>query len=125
MGSEESWQPKDWWSSLGKNGWPSLMGSFHRENSVCKGCPDQEGLWDRLAELLSEEKLSKDSVLILILSKSKCCCNSSGIPAHTHLVVAIRGVLSPRWTVRVPQLGRRLGFAKNELHSAKHETKVT
>lgn len=122
MGSEESWQPKDWWSSLGMNGWPLLMGSFYREELLCAvSAQTRRALVTGLLSYLLW--INKYPFLILSLNKSKCCCNVSQIP--TPLVVNIRSVPSPRWTIHVLQLIRRLCFAKNKLHCAKHMSKVT
>lgn len=117
MGSEKSWQPKDWWSSLGKNGWPLLMGSFWRGELLCAISAQTRRalLTDLLSYLLWINYLSILSWFWTSLSAAVISHKSQ----HTQMVLNIRSFLSPKWTT-ILQLRKRLWLAKNKIHCAKH-----
>lgn len=124
MGSEKSWQLKDWWSSLGKNGWPLLMGSFCRDELLCAISAQTRRalLTDLLSYLLWINYLNILSWFWFWTSLSAAVISHKS--QHTQMVLNI-SLLSPRWTTHVLQLRRRLCFAKNKVHCAKQVSKVT
>lgn len=127
MGSEKSWQLKDWWSSLGKNGWPLLVGSFYRDELLHAISAQTRRalltdllsylLWINYLSILSWFDFEQVQLLLQYLTKPSP-------RKHTHMVLNIGGLLSPRRTTQVLQLSRRLSFTKNKILSTKHTSKV-
>lgn len=130
MGSEKSWQLKDWWSSLWKNGWPLLMGSFYRDELLCAISIQTRSalVTDLLNYLLWINYLSVlswfwfwASVITAIICITNPCPTK-----HIHMVLNcghIRSLFSPSGTIYVLKMSRRLCFAKNKINLTKHMSK--
>lgn len=130
MGSEKSWQLKDWWSSLGKNGWPLLMGSFYRDELLCAISTQARSalVTDLLNYLLGLNYLSILSWFWLWASliTAVICITNPSPTKHIHMVLNcshMRSFFSPSGTIYTLKVSRRLYFTKNKIHPTKHMSK--